>query len=113
MSPLLFAIFISDLGDELNKTGLGIQFDTLTNISAIFFADDIVLLAESEEDLNQLLGIVTAWTVKWKMDISVKKSKVMLMSSDLKFWKMFNTDEEKWDVMEVVNVLNILEPKLR
>ena len=40
MSPLLFAIFVSDLGKELNATGLGVKLGSL-NISALFFADDI------------------------------------------------------------------------
>ena len=71
MSPLLFSIFISDLGAELNRSGLGVQLDEKTIISAIFFADDLALISESEENLNKLLKIVTNWTTKWKMNISV------------------------------------------
>ena len=112
MSPLLFSIYVSDLGAELNRSGLGVQLDETTNISAVFFADDIALISESEEKLDQLLKIVTDWTVKWKMDISVSKSKVMSMSSDKESWKVFNTEENKWDSMEVVQIFKYLGAKI-
>ena len=47
------------------------------NISALFFADDIVLITKSPSNMRRLLGIVTNWSIAWKMDISLTKSKFM------------------------------------
>ena len=43
LSPLLFALYINELGVELEKLG-GVRIGDVV-IPAIFFADDIVLLA--------------------------------------------------------------------
>ena len=56
LSPLLFCIFINNLGIELNSSGLGIDLSSI-NISSIFFADDLVLLGKSRSDLNKLMGM--------------------------------------------------------
>ena len=55
MSPLLFSLFISNLGHELNSTGLGINLCDNVNISAIFFADDIVVIGKDSDALEVLM----------------------------------------------------------
>ena len=111
MSPLLFAIYVSSLGEELNNSGLGVQLGSVV-LSAIFFADDIVLITESEAKMNKLLSIVKKWTLKWRMDISVAKSKVMSMSYKKEKWSIFNTEKHEWDEMEVVNCFKYLGNKI-
>ena len=61
------------------------------NISAIFFADDIVLIAKSETDLHKLFNQLSSWSKQWKLDLSVKKSKVMTMKGGRSKWKLFNS----------------------
>ena len=61
------------------------------NISAIFFADDIVLIAKSENDLHKLFNHLSSWSKQWKLDLSVKKSKVMTMKGGISKWKLFNS----------------------
>ncbi len=41
------------------------------------FADDVVLLAESESDLQCLIDAVNEWCVNNQMSINVNKTKVM------------------------------------
>ena len=72
LSPLLFAIFISDLGKQLNKTKCGIEIQDCI-ISCIFFADDIVLIGRSASHMNELIRILTSWNKQWGMSISIKK----------------------------------------
>ena len=76
LSPLLFSIFISNLGHELNSSGLGLQLQNM-NISAIFFADDIVVLGRSAKALSDLMDISRTYFANHRLDISEKKSKVM------------------------------------
>ena len=76
LSPLLFSLFLSSLGKELNSTNLGITLGTV-NISGIFFADDLVIVGKSQEALDTLVGITLAYFSNHKLNISESKSKVM------------------------------------
>ena len=60
MSPTLFGLFINDLVAEVNKQNLGIKVGNL-QIAILLFADDIVLMAESEQKLQSLLNVVHKW----------------------------------------------------
>ena len=56
LSPLLFSLFINQLGQELNSTGLGIDLGPV-NVSAIKFADDIVLVGRNKNSLDKLITL--------------------------------------------------------
>ena len=47
-----------DLAEELERQGLGVRVRG-TWMGACFFADDIVLLAESDNDLQNMLDVVS------------------------------------------------------
>ena len=59
MSPLLFVIFFSDVISELEKVQLEAGTVMLGPLAlfAILFADDLVVLARTIKDLQQLSGI--------------------------------------------------------
>ena len=44
----------------------------------LLFADDIVLFAESGERLQEMLRVLEEYCKKWRFEINVKKSKVMV-----------------------------------
>ena len=79
MSPLLFALYISDLGKELNESDLGVDIHGVC-ISALFFADDIVLFSPTAKGLKFLIKIVKKHCDLLKMTISESKSKVITSS---------------------------------
>ena len=60
LSPLIFNLFVNDLGTLLEHSGKGVSLDGV-NLSSLFFADDLVLIAETEEDLQQLFDILASW----------------------------------------------------
>ena len=76
MSPLLFSLFISGLGAELNSSGLGIDLQDV-NISSILFADDLVILGRSRDALDKLMERAIVFLKKLRLDISQTKSKVL------------------------------------
>ena len=56
LSPMLFALNISGLGEALHLSQLGIKMG-LSIISALFFADDLVLISITPmTGMNKLLG---------------------------------------------------------
>ena len=81
MSPLLFSLFINSLGPELNASGLGIDLGSI-NISALLFADDLVLIAKSRQSLDTLMSISLRYFDKHHLKLSEKKSKVMTYNSE-------------------------------
>ena len=54
LSPLLFLIFINDLIKEFNKSDSGVLVGDV-RINNLAFADDIVLIANNEEELPELV----------------------------------------------------------
>ena len=80
LSPLLFALFLNDLGLILNSSGLGIDLENV-NIASLFFADDVVIIAMSEEALGVLMNKCTLFFKHHRLEISTKKSKVFAAHS--------------------------------
>ena len=76
LSPTLFNIFINDLIYEMNKLNLGIAIGE-KRISLLLYADDIVLLAESEHDLQSMLNCLLAWCQKWRLSVNDAKSEII------------------------------------
>ena len=82
LSPTLFAIYINDLATEIKAAGLGIKVEmggpeALAVVNVLLYADDIVCLAESEEDLQSILCIVENWCRKWRLEVNMSKTNVL------------------------------------
>jgi hypothetical protein len=99
ISPTLFSIFINDLATELNQTNVGISLDSSVNcapapaqppvtspatasapptlINSLLYADDLVLIANNEHDLQFLINIVNLWCVKWRLDCNLSKTSIL------------------------------------
>ena len=77
MSPTLFAIYINDLAEEIKESGIGIDVDEGLVVSVLLYADDIVLLADSEDDLQSLLNIVHSWCTRWRLEVNLLKTNIM------------------------------------
>jgi len=56
LSPVLFAVFINDLVDEVNKANIGCYISNVC-VSIVLYADDIMLIAPSITGLQRLLTI--------------------------------------------------------
>ncbi len=46
-------------------------------IALLLYADDLALMAESEEDLQSLLNILEKWCKQWRMRVNIKKTKMV------------------------------------
>ena len=102
LSPTLFNIYINDLVYDINELNCGIVFNN-NSLSLLLYADDIVLLAPSEEKLQLMLDTLSNWCKRWQMKVNDKKSKVMhcrpRRSRQTKYdFRLDNTVIEKVDV---------------
>ena len=79
VSPLLYALFINDLVKELNALNRGVEIEEGgKKLSALLYADDIVLLAKNKKDLQRMLDVVAGYAKKWRFELNPKKSQVVV-----------------------------------
>ncbi len=76
LSPNCFSMYINPLLTELKSSGIGVNVENIV-ISVLAYADDLVLLAETENDLQCLITILQRWCYKWRLSINTDKTKVM------------------------------------
>lgn len=76
LSPSLFALFINDMAIEVKNLNRGVSFGDL-NVSIFLYADDIVILAENEYDLQVQLDCIDNWCRKWQLLVNGTKSQIV------------------------------------
>ena len=88
LSPLLFNIFLADLPGRLSDDSCKpVKIDESNRISCIIWADDIVLLSESEEGLQCMLNKLSQYTKENRMEINADKTKGMILNKSGKFFR--------------------------
>ena len=60
--PCLFSLFCDSLSDEIKSLGKGVPFGN-EKLSILPYADDVVLLAETEADLQIMLNVLYKWCI--------------------------------------------------
>ena len=76
LSPTLFNMYLNDLAVGIKSLNLGLTVDDI-HIAILLYADDIVLLAPSEENLQTMLNYVAEWCSKWKMAVNEEKTQIV------------------------------------
>ena len=76
-SPLLFSMFIESLLQSYKHMDLCVKIGNL-KVNVIAFADDIVLIAKTVEELQTLVNHLGDRALRWRMKINVSKSEVMV-----------------------------------
>ena len=91
LSPFLFAMYINDLDDEIIHKGVGGVDIGMLKLFILLHADDIVLLAENELDMQNYLDALYEYSMKWRLCVNIEKTKVMIfhkggrLSNNLEF----------------------------
>ena len=68
-SSTVFALYINDLIEGINGLGKGIKYGN-NQLSCLVYADDIILLSESENDMQTMLDFTNDWYNKWRLHIN-------------------------------------------
>ena len=78
LSPLLFSLYLNDVKEQFVNSGLdGIDTDML-KIFMLLYADDIVIFANTQEELQNSLDLMLQYCTRWKLTINISKTKVMV-----------------------------------
>ena len=75
ISPTLFSLFINDLARGIKSLELGVSLQNDLKVGILLFADDIVLIAPSEEHLQLMINYVNTWCItnKWMSILGKQK----------------------------------------
>ena len=88
LSPLLFILFLNDLADELeiNVNYFDNDGDEIEQFQKfiLLFADDTLLLAETENELQYMLNKLCIYCKKWNIIVNTDKTKIMVFKLSLR-----------------------------
>ncbi len=65
LSPSVFNLYINGLVIRMKRRGLVVQVDDL-----LLYADDLAILAESEQDLQEMQNVLHEWTQEFDMSVN-------------------------------------------
>ena len=94
---------MNDLIKEFNKSDSGVLVGDV-RINNLAFADDIVLIANNEEELQELVSIASNHARAWRFTFNTKKCKVMVFNGKSKIPKISLED----DSLELVKAYKYL-----
>jgi hypothetical protein len=87
VSPLLFAIYINDLGKEVQEEGGGgVDIGGGRKVCCLMFADDVVILESSKAALQNSLNIAWRYSRRWRFsyNLGVDKSAIVVFGGKYK-----------------------------
>ena len=79
-SPLLFNLLVNGLAAAVRRSAPGAQFfPSGFRLPCQLYADDVVIPADSESDLQAALDAVSEWNRKWRFTFSISPTKSAVM----------------------------------
>ena len=97
LSSILFAIYISDLGHTVIESKLGCAVPNGKVIGLLMFADDLVFIAGTRDEMDKLAILLQDWCSTHVMKISSKKTQIL--SPDHEYQLVFRENGDS--VMEI------------
>ena len=76
LSPTLFSLFINDLVKELKENGPTLNINNF-KLNCLLYADDMVIIGDSPNNLQQLLDKLHTWCNKWRLKVNQSKTNVV------------------------------------
>ena len=80
LSPLLLNIFVNDIFDIFDDLKCCPVKLNNKPITSLMYADDLLILSETEDGLKESLQKLGKYAKQWKMKLSAKKTKIMVFN---------------------------------
>ena len=119
ISPVLFSLFLNDLEHCLSKNdsiGLNLYDSDLRSflkIIVLLYADETVLFAESEEEMQLLLNELSSYCKTWKNKINNHKTKLLVFGSRGRRNCNIYLNETLLEMVEAYKYLGVMFSKTR
>ena len=111
LSPTLFCIYMNDFLIELNKNISAFDPAKITNINlaALIYADDILLLSESQVGIVEQIKFLHKFCENNSLKINYNKTKIMIFNGKNKYEKLILDDGNMFpiDVVDVYRYLGV------
>ena len=119
LTNFLFSVFLNDLENLLSESNISPleqiqeknfqELNTLFKVFVIIYADDTVVLAESEEGMQNALDIFQLYCKQWKLEVNVNKTKIIIFSKRKSRSNFeFKLQHETIEVVDSFSYLGIL-----
>jgi hypothetical protein len=76
LSPLLFSLVVNPLATLLKSKGFGVKLGGI-QLACLLYADDLVLIADSKEQLQEMMNTTTEFLQQWRFIVSARKTQVV------------------------------------
>ena len=87
LSPILFNLYINDLPEYISQGKTDPVYLMNQEVNCLMWADDLILLSRSPEGLQKCVKNLTEYCQKWKLEINMKKTKVLTFNKSGKILK--------------------------
>ena len=97
LSPTLFTVLLSEFGNRLLNSGIGMKLKKIS-IPGLFFADDMVLFARNEVEMKKSLCMLSEFCRDYQLEVNCSKTKIMQINSK---------ENYSWEINTMKGVENI------
>ena len=121
LSPVLFSIYLNDIKNFLlANTGLGISFDCNSvdwslyfKLIVLLYADDTVLIADNEMDLQKTLDVFYDYCELRKLKVNINKSKIVVFGARKIDNMLFRMGDNTIEIVDKYKYLGVFFSKSR
>ena len=103
ISPKLFNFFLADLKESLNGN-FGITING-TNFTHLVYADDLVLVSQTNHGMQLLLNNLENYCRKWHLIVNSQKTKVMIFNKKKNDNIKFMLEKEQLEIVDTYKYL--------
>ena len=110
LSPFIFSMYLNDIEEHFMLNGFkGVDISFL-KMFLLLYADDIVIFAENENDLQNGLQLLEDYCQRWKLTVNTKKTKIMVFRKQGRLRKnvAFYYNQERLEIVDSFSYLGIV-----
>ena len=106
LSPVLFYVFIHEFTKLIKSHDLGVKIHDVC-IGSLFWADDVVLIANDEDELNSMLNIAAQFSKDYKLSFNYDKSNVLIVGQRIDISKKWNLGDSVISEVDTYKYLGV------
>lgn len=111
LSPILFSLYIADIEKVLTESGIpGIKLLVNRHLHILLFADDMIVMASSQRDLQRKIDILRKYFLNLDLKVNLAKTKVIVFRKGGRLARgtEFTYGEEKIEIISQYTYLGVI-----
>ena len=110
LSPTLFNLFLNDLPSQFNSDCKPVIINDI-KLSCLMYADDLVLISETEKGMHNCLLTLETFCKKWRLTINIEKTKLLIVNQPKKLDFNFRINNCKLEIVDSFSYLGLIISK--